>query len=847
MTRLLFIAMLVLGFADQAFAATIAVEARPEIQLPRDLPTVIIDARHQAADDPGFWLNQAFSDGLFEQAGAPGGHISWHRIDLIGGESLDGATDFVLVADVYILRHLSFFLFAAGDELRAAGFGLDDPVTDASAEPGAGHQGPYFAFDISPGQRLTLLIRKQGEGPAPLPLRLLRHDASVDWLSARDRLWGGAIALLAGMALYNLLIYVIYRSRAYGWYLAFHVAAFAFLAALMGFGQLLWPIQFQRLLTAHILTLDFILVFLLLRFATTLLDAKTISPRHARVEKILSGILLLGAVAGLFVPEHRMLPMFALAFGLAALFTLSMAWQSHRNGSTAARFFMISWVFSIGGGAVGFAAWTQKLPQTPLTLNALLIGIVGELLLFSVALAYRSRDMERQSLERSLLYPDARVASFGYLKERLPGYLPEMRKPGSDLMVLVAGLTGYRELVGLYGPETLGSGFRWQTDHISAYLARKAWSIALPMPTGSPVYLAVLPGEQLFALIDLSRLPDGRDLEQEMRKLVAVAERFSFGESLKVRTRMTIGGSRLVGLDIERAYSQAQVALLMALERGEHWACYDERLGRVIERRAFVAHELRGAASRNELRLHLQPQCQLDTRCVCGGEMLLRWQHPTLGLVSPGEFIALAEQGGMIRRITRWVIDATCRWLAGLDADHPFANLPVSVNLSAIDLADEGLTDFLCRTLRQHGIEHGRMVLEITETAAANEPVGFLDRVRQLKAHGFRLSIDDFGTGYSSMQYLQQIQPFELKIDRSFVRGIHRDATKQGVVEAIIRLAAATGAEVIAEGVEEPEEAQALSALDCRRGQGFLWHKPMPLAAVASAVGVATATLDPEV
>jgi EAL domain-containing protein (putative c-di-GMP-specific phosphodiesterase class I) len=206
-------------------------------------------------------------------------------------------------------------------------------------------------------------------------------------------------------------------------------------------------------------------------------------------------------------------------------------------------------------------------------------------------------------------------------------------------------------------------------------------------------------------------------------------------------------------------------------------------------------------------------------------EALVRWEHPVRGMVPPGEFIPFAEQTGFIRWISRWVIGeavAQCaRWHAkGLE-------LSVSVNLSARDLFDTDLPDLFEATLRRHGVEPRWLWVEITESALMEDPskaIATLERLRQL---GVRLSIDDFGTGYSSLSYLKRMPVNEIKIDRSFVTGMVKDADDEVIVRSTIALVHNMGLSVVAEGVEDAATLEALRGLHCDIAQGYYLSRPL--------------------
>lgn len=236
--------------------------------------------------------------------------------------------------------------------------------------------------------------------------------------------------------------------------------------------------------------------------------------------------------------------------------------------------------------------------------------------------------------------------------------------------------------------------------------------------------------------------------------------------------------------------------------------------------------DLRGAVSRGEFHLHYQPIVQLRTGQTVGVEALVRWEHPTGGLLYPGQFVPLAERSGSIVALGRWVLDEACGRLACWDREYPAMPLTISVNVSVHQLLDSDFVADTARLLWRRGIEPHRLVMEITESFAACS-----DRARRqihgLKALGVHLAIDDFGTGYSSLSTLREC-PFDIvKIDQSFISGIGRDVRDQQLIHAIIELGHLFGAEVNAEGIEEREQFTVLSALGCDVGQGYYFGRPL--------------------
>jgi diguanylate cyclase (GGDEF)-like protein/PAS domain S-box-containing protein len=245
-----------------------------------------------------------------------------------------------------------------------------------------------------------------------------------------------------------------------------------------------------------------------------------------------------------------------------------------------------------------------------------------------------------------------------------------------------------------------------------------------------------------------------------------------------------------------------------------------------------TSNELHRALERGEFELHYQPFVELHSLTLVGLEALVRWRHPTRGLLPPGEFIALAEDCGLIVPLGTWVLREACRQAAawtverdGTDQDRD--RMYLSVNVSVLQLADPAFLRVLTAALEDSGFAADHLWLEITEGAILQDPeatVATLARIRQIGAH---ISIDDFGTGYSSLSYLKQLPVEILKIDRSFVDHLDEDADDRAIVRAVIALGESLGLAVIAEGIERPSQAEQLTSLGCHLAQGFLYGRPL--------------------
>ncbi len=280
------------------------------------------------------------------------------------------------------------------------------------------------------------------------------------------------------------------------------------------------------------------------------------------------------------------------------------------------------------------------------------------------------------------------------------------------------------------------------------------------------------------------------------------------------------------GEDVETLLKCADSAMYHAKTEKSGWALYDSTRVRQDTARLTIMSELRQALDRGELELYYQPKAVLATGEVHGVEALLRWNHPVRGLVGPDEFIPVAQRTGLIKPLTRYVIDAALRQCRAWLDDG--IRLAVAVNLSAPNLVDNELPQQVAGLLGRWNVEPDLLELEITESAMLGDPLRTKLILERLSAMGLRLSIDDFGTGYSSLASLRRMPVSEIKIDRSFVMNMVQDEDDATIVRSTIDLGRNLGLDVVAEGVESEQIWNRLTALGCTAAQGYYLSRPVP-------------------
>ena len=321
----------------------------------------------------------------------------------------------------------------------------------------------------------------------------------------------------------------------------------------------------------------------------------------------------------------------------------------------------------------------------------------------------------------------------------------------------------------------------------------------------------------------------------------------SIGEPIAIGGREVFVGASIgiaAGKRGDDLLHKSDLAMYQAKADGKgRFAVYDPVMqGEAIERLEIEA-ELRGAIDRGELELYYQPIVELASGALRGVEALVRWNHPERGLVTPAAFIPVAEETGLIIDLGRWVLEAACRQLGSWYESGASHELSLNVNLSGRQLEDPGLHQAVADAVAMSGIERGTLVLEITETVLMHDTKATIARLKALRSLGVRLAVDDFGIGYSSLRYLNRFPVDVLKMASPFVERLGTDSERRSLAQTIVSLGSDLGLPVIAEGIERPEQAAALVALNCEMGQGYHFGRPVPVAQIEALIldGASTA------
>jgi diguanylate cyclase (GGDEF)-like protein len=339
---------------------------------------------------------------------------------------------------------------------------------------------------------------------------------------------------------------------------------------------------------------------------------------------------------------------------------------------------------------------------------------------------------------------------------------------------------------------------------------------------------ARLAGDEFLVLLDCQTLDAPPELVAE-RLLDVLREPYDLGTQIgrALKLSASIGVAQGQDASAEQLLADADIALYAAKTAGKNrFVVFESAMQTVSQDRLVLELDLADALDRDELFLVYQPIFDLASQQPTGVEALLRWRHPTRGVIPPDTFIPIAEQNGQIVAIGRWVLQQACHEAASLHAEGH--ELAISVNVSGRQLDDDQLIDDVGDALQNAGLDPSTLTLEITETTLMKDPSATAKRLAAIKQLGVQIAIDDFGTGYSSLAYLRQVPVDALKIDRTFINTIATPKQSNAVIHILVQLGKTLGLRTLGEGIEDQSQLLHLQAEDCDDGQGFLFARPLP-------------------
>ncbi|PVY79121.1 diguanylate cyclase/phosphodiesterase [Tamilnaduibacter salinus] len=765
--------------------------------------------------------------------------VHWFRLELENPKSV--AIKRLLEIGYPLLDHLTLYEIVDGRVTQRTETGDRQPF----------HRRPiqdrHFLFPVTlPADGdLTILLRVQTSGSLQVPLTLWQERAFHADSEAGSNLRASLYGILLVMCAFNLFLFASLRKKAYLYYVLVVFSTLVLMSSLHGFAfQYVYP-DSPRLHELVILLIVPLCQILFCLFTMEFLDLKRHQPQVNRLFQILISLAILCLLGAFVLPYEistRLSVILSLPVAAANLMAGLWLWYHHKR---SARLFSLAWMSLLAGLILAVLNRVGALPANFLTVNSISLGASLQALLFSFALAdrfNREREARFQAQQSTLeavqsqrraeqrLFHAASHHELTGLPNRLLfedrvqarlGNLPE----GHEMVIVLLHLRRADEV-----NKTLG--YR-NADQLLQKVAIRLNQVVGDCPNAVPLRTSEQTALNCAAYVEgvtFACALSGQEPDELLSQATSIAEQMaqpidfmglSMDLSFTVGCSFTENGNGHIHMLLRQAF----IAFDQASHHSGTVAVYKPEMNPYSERRLTLMTELRSAIENDKLRLYFQPQLNPQTQRVKGFEALLRWSHPEYGIIPPDEFIPMAEQTGLIKPLTRWVISNALSFCHQLN--HVDPTITVAVNISAVNLREPGFSEQAKDLLSSSQVDARNLVMEVTETEAMTDPKSAIQTLRALKEAQIGLSIDDFGTGHSSLSYIRKLPIGEIKIDRSFVTGMDENDGDSTIVRTTVNMCHDLGYEVVAEGVETAEVQSMLAAMNCDRVQGYHIAPPM--------------------
>ncbi len=680
-----------------------------------------------------------------------------------------------------------------------------------------------FKFEIQANKETQLLIRLKSTGLPKTPIYIYDNQEYRELTQAIHLVWGLFVGILIMIALYNLVLFFSIKDTLYLIYVAYTLTILILMGVVLGFGYYLWPQIIQNQFQIYVVPINFLTAIFTLLFAVYFLRYHKTKGRlyHLSLGYIYCMLALM--FLSFWLPEYIAAQIFFVIMGGLYLLSSILIFNKLVHSYFWAKFYAISWLPLITGATIQPMMLTGVIEYSFLTRHSFMIGVLFEIVLMAMALAERMRFQKEKALYNATHDLDSGLPNSNMFESVLQNLIDDNRL----FSVCLIEISNYQKILPYISNKESQALLNLLIDEIHNKIISDGHYLYIESFDDEIIKIAKVK-EGIFAII-AARFINENELLNQLRKIQdSLSKDIELsGFLINLETKIGVCSTPENKVNASLLLKMAFQALEKSKLENNAISTYQQSDTFNVAQRLTLATELQQAIHNNKLQLYHQPQIQLSTGKICGSEVLLRWDHPKHGFISPEMFIAIAEDTGLINELTLWVLDQGCAQLQRL-LKLGYSEHKLSINISSKDISMRGFFQKIIDCLNHYNIPKHLLTLELTESVLVKDFSILSTLMSKLSQVGIQVSIDDYGTGYSSLAYLSQLPFNTLKIDKSFILNLDQSKRNISIVKTTIDMAKSLQLNLIAEGIETAEVENQLIEIDCDIGQGYFYSKPLP-------------------
>lgn len=756
-----------------------------------------------------------FSSELFTQSQAYSDIAFWHQILL--PKATQETTQVHLKFANVMIDELNFYLMTDGKQVKAWQRGAQQAWL-----PSTNKDAIWLTIPLSEKAESKLLIRKKSDASLISPIAFFLQEEVLEAKSDQKVTWTFLISALVLLLFYNIAVYSFFRSPEFIYYIILNSSLILGISVTNGMGIWLFPDTIFDYLNQFKATINAISLWSVFRFSLLFFKAKNNLPRLWEKRFLGDAILITYILISAIFSYRELISSFIglqLGVSLVCLFGLIL---TGKRKNWAVKSYLLAWSCVIIGAGVESLIFLNLVPYTHFTSNIYPVCTIIELIGFSFAFAESAHSNEVSRKHQLVTDLHTGLPNRRFYFTQLEDRLKKLTLTQDSFALVTIQFTSQNSMNHIFGPEKADIAIRQTALILNLTLLQDNRAVTFKMPNKDIASLIKTSANTLAFLCQ-----EKHELDTMIKELQDTLDGVVTIEHFDMQHQYSIGAALYPEHtnNLDTLFRYSLIAADVNSLCNESWSLFNQRyqINHIYQHKLLA--RLKEDVREEQLTFEVQPQVELSSGRIIGGEVLIRWHNKEMGKIGPDEFIPLAESAGLIYMVTQMIINKVFSWAA--DNPHVIHNRHLSINVSAKDILRSDFANQIVNLSLRHKVSPDCFILEVTESSFFEHNKTVENNISTLKDAGFRLSIDDFGAGYSSMHSVMMLSPAEIKIDRMFIQNLHKDEINFTLCKTLVTLITELGAQTVAEGVEGQQTINQLLEWGCQIGQGFGLYRPM--------------------